>query len=311
MTSNHIISMILGSSVCHYCSLLREKDSTGTNAANKSKACLKFFSTAGCPYGDDCHFLHYLPGGLASLGLPQTAKMPAGGGMGLRKETLTRAGVTMPTMLPMRSQEQGSIPFGFKSRLCSNFEAPGGCRFGSKCNFAHGAQELRLPRASADANLKSIDRFQSSLGGLLEDKIPHRRQREPTPPGLMGASAFGAMSTAKVCIDASLAGIIIGKGGVNAKAISRASGAKLVIRDHESDSNLKNVEMEGSLDQIKLASSMVQELLANKEVLPAKASLAPQNYKSKLCENFSKGNCKYGDRCHFAHGQSELQTAPS
>uniref|UniRef100_A0A803R7B8 C3H1-type domain-containing protein n=1 Tax=Cannabis sativa TaxID=3483 RepID=A0A803R7B8_CANSA len=31
---------------------------------SKSKPCTKFFSTSGCPFGENCHFLHYVPGGL-------------------------------------------------------------------------------------------------------------------------------------------------------------------------------------------------------------------------------------------------------
>lgn len=254
-------------------------------------------STSGCPYGEGCHFSHYVPGGVASLSL--------------RKDTVTKVGLPIPPTLPMSHREQGYTPSGFKSRLCSNFEMPEGCRFGAKCHFAHGEQELRKPQKNVDVIAKGLDRYQSQSGVVssrsLEEKLVFSRQREPTPPGLAAAASFGAVSTAKVSIDASLAGIIIGKGGVNAKAISRATGAKLFIRDHETDSNLKNVEMEGSLDQIKFASSMVRELLANKEVVISKPGLGPQTYKSKLCENFPKGTCTYGDRCHFAHSQGELQ----
>ncbi|GKD82638.1 zinc finger CCCH domain-containing protein 14-like protein, partial [Tanacetum coccineum] len=28
--------------------------------------------------------------------------------------------------------------------------------------------------------------------------------------------------------------------------------------------------------------------------------------KTKMCENFAKGQCTFGDRCHFAHGPEEL-----
>ncbi|KAI5055374.1 hypothetical protein GOP47_0028895 [Adiantum capillus-veneris] len=298
-------------------SFLYERESFGTSVGSKSKACLKFFSTSGCPYGESCHFSHYVPGGVAALGLPQASSLAGSGSMGLRKESSVKAGLPMPPMMPMRNREQGPMPTpsAFKSRLCSNFETVEGCRFGPKCHFAHGEHELRKSTANPDTDMKSFDRFQPlGLGGgvSLEDKFAFSRHREPTPPGLAAAASFGAISTAKVSIDASLAGIIIGKGGVNAKAISRATGAKLFIRDHESDSSLKNVEMEGSLDQIKLASGMVRELLANKDVLPTRPTLAPQTYKSKLCDNFPKGTCKYGDRCHFAHSQSELQLpAPS
>jgi len=131
--------------------------------------------------------------------------------------------------------------------------------------------------------------------------------------------SFGASATAKVSVDAALAGGIIGKGGVNTKQICRVTGVKLSIRDHESDTNLKNIELEGNFDQIKQASDMVRELIASiSATMPSKnpASAAPpprsgggpggrSNYKTKICENFLKGTCTFGDRCHFAHGENE------
>jgi len=32
------------------------------------------------------------------------------------------------------------------------------------------------------------------------------------------------------------------------------------------------------------------------------------NFKTKMCENFAKGQCSFGERCHFAHGAMELRT---
>ncbi|XP_020594144.1 zinc finger CCCH domain-containing protein 14-like, partial [Phalaenopsis equestris] len=83
------------------------------------------------------------------------------------------------------------------------------------------------------------------------------------PPGLGPAASFGASATAKISVDASLAGAIIGKGGVNTKQVCRLTGAKLSIRDHESDTNLRNIELEGTFDQIKQATAMVRELIVN------------------------------------------------
>ncbi|GJS56610.1 zinc finger CCCH domain-containing protein 14-like protein [Tanacetum coccineum] len=55
--------------------------------------------------------------------------------------------------------------------------------------------------------------------------------------------------------ESSLAGIVIGKGGVNSKQICRVTGVKLHVRDHETDPNQKNIELEGCFDQIKEAHS--------------------------------------------------------
>ncbi|PKI61067.1 hypothetical protein CRG98_018512 [Punica granatum] len=136
---------------------------------------------------------------------------------------------------------------------------------------------------------------------------------EPPPPAM--AAGFGASATAKISINASLAGAIIGKNGVNSKQICRLTGAKLSIRDHESDPSLRNIELEGSFEQIQQASAMVRELIGN-----AGSSSGPagrnnamghhhhgrSNFKTKLCDNFTKGTCTFGERCHFAHGADEL-----
>ncbi|CAN6818895.1 unnamed protein product [Brassica oleracea] len=133
-------------------------------------------------------------------------------------------------------------------------------------------------------------------------------------------SSFGASATAKISVDASLAGAIIGKGGVSSKQIYRQTGAKLTIQDHERDPNLKNIELEGTFEQINEASVMVRELIGR---LNSAARRPPagvvggigsegkphpgSNFKTKKCERFSKGSCTFGDRCHFAHGEAELR----
>lgn len=46
---------------------------------------------------------------------------------------------------------------------------------------------------------------------------------------------------------------------------------------------------------------------------PGFAGYAPEGklFKTKLCANFSEsGQCRYGDRCNFAHGEQELQPMP-
>jgi len=136
-------------------------------------------------------------------------------------------------------------------------------------------------------------------------------------------SNFGDSATARFSVDASLAGAIIGKGGVSSKQICRQTGVKLSIQDHERDPNLKNIVLEGTLEQISEASAMVKDLIGR---LNSAAKKPPggglgggggmgsegkphpgSNFKTKICERFSKGNCTFGDRCHFAHGEAELR----
>ncbi|KAL5539877.1 hypothetical protein UlMin_029653 [Ulmus minor] len=271
-----------------------EMDSLSTGIGSKSKPCTKFFSTSGCPFGEGCHFLHYVPGGIKAV----SQMINLGGNQSVPPPARNSA---VPPTFP-----DGSSPPAVKTRLCNKYNTAEGCKFGDKCHFAHGEWELGKPTAPSYEDPRS-------MGGPLPGRLGGRM--EPPPPSHGLAASFGASSTAKISVDASLAGAIIGKNGVNSKQICRVTGAKLSIRDHESEPNLRNIELEGTFDQIKQASAMVRELISNIGSAagnPMKNhgmghSAPASNFKTKLCENFTKGSCTFGERCHFAHGAEELR----
>ncbi|KAM0887122.1 hypothetical protein ACQ4PT_029267 [Festuca glaucescens] len=275
----------------------RDTESQQTGLSSKSKPCTKFFSTVGCPFGESCHFLHFVPGGYQAVS---------------KSHNLGHSAVSAPSRGPVdHSANSHSAPAG-KTRLCTKYNTAEGCKFGDKCHFAHGERELA--RQGPPSYMSQESPYAPPMSGRYGGR------HEPPPPASMGPAtgSFGASATAKVSVDAALAGGIIGKGGVNTKQICRVTGVKLSIRDHESDPNLKNIELEGNFDQIKQASDMVRELIASISAsMPSKnpPSTAPparsggpggrSNYKTKICENFLKGTCTFGDRCHFAHGENE------
>jgi translation initiation factor 4G len=76
----------------------------------RSKPCTKFFSTSGCRFGENCNFLHNVPGGDNAV-----------------------AHLLGPS---------GGSTSNYKMKLCEFF-AKGACTFGAKCRFAHGADEMR------------------------------------------------------------------------------------------------------------------------------------------------------------------------
>uniref|UniRef100_A0A5B6YIQ1 Putative zinc finger CCCH domain-containing protein 14 n=1 Tax=Davidia involucrata TaxID=16924 RepID=A0A5B6YIQ1_DAVIN len=263
----------------------QEMESLSSGIGSKSKPCTKFFSTAGCQFGENCHFLHYVPGGYNAV-----AQM-----MNMGPTHVSR-NVAAPPPIP-----NGSSPPAVKTRMCNKYNSAEGCKFGDKCHFAHGEWELGKSMAPSYDDPRAMGAMPGRFSGRME-------QPAPGP-----ASSFGASATAKISVDASLAGAIIGKGGVNSKQICRQTGAKLSIREHESDPNLRNIELEGTFEQIKEASAMVRDLIENIGSMagPAKNHGAPappaSNYKTKLCENFAKGSCTFGERCHFAHGAAKLR----
>ncbi|KAK4441505.1 Zinc finger CCCH domain-containing protein 14 [Sesamum alatum] len=270
----------------------QEMESFTSGIGSKLKPCTKFFSTSGCPFGEGCHFLHYVPGGIKAVTqiLGSNPALPAA----------PRNPVAPPPFPDGPNQV-------VKTRLCNKYKTAEGCKFGDKCHFAHGEWELGKPTVPSHEDPRA-------MGHQMPGRYGGGRM-EATPPNLGVAASFGASATAKISIDASLAGAVIGKGGVNSKQICRLTGAKLSIRDHESDPNLRNIELEGSFDQIKQASQMVRELIVNVSAAAGPAmknqGMSGQgpanNYKTKLCENFTKGSCTFGERCHFAHGAEELR----
>ena len=275
-------------------------------------------STCGCPYGEGCHFSHYVPGGVSSyttgIALKTTVKAPS---------IIAQPSLVAPHVASTTHSANGGGGAnlgGFKSRLCKQFGTSEGCRFGDKCHFAHGERELKVtsnahvdaPKGMASNAFVASIMFGEPPKGMVPNGIvstvmvsePPKGMvpngygaammvseppksiiqngyvapmmvgeppkgiiangsfstpltsnhppavipfpREPPPPGIVSSSS----SIDKITIDAAMAGIIIGKGGMHAKEISRITGAKLAIRDHESDPNLRHVELEGTFDQM-------------------------------------------------------------
>ncbi|WVZ77506.1 hypothetical protein U9M48_025365 [Paspalum notatum var. saurae] len=261
----------------------RESESFQTGVGSKLKPCTKFFSTSGCPFGEGCHFQHCFPGGYQAV-----SKMTNLGG---------------PTVAPPGRMTMDELPTPtVKTRLCNKYNTADGCKWGDKCHFAHGERELGKPTLM-DSSMPSP---------MWPRPSGHFTPKPMVNPGMATPASFGASATAKISVIASLAGRIIGRGGVNTKHISRVTGAKLSIRDHESDTSLKNIELEGTFDQINNASALVRELIVNisGSAPPPANPGGPHrsgNFKTKMCENFPKGSCTFGDKCHFAHGENELR----
>nr|XP_043624411.1 zinc finger CCCH domain-containing protein 14-like [Erigeron canadensis] len=264
-----------------------EMENFTLGVGSKSKPCTKFFSTSGCQFGEGCHFSHYIPG----------YKAP---------NPFANMGAPLSRNPPMQQPFTDGPAPSTKTKLCNRMTGPEGCKFGDKCRFAHSEAEI--------GGRPSFPQYENQRGPMSFGGFGgYQGQFEPSP----AAANFGQSATAKISIDASLAGPVIGKGGVNSKHICRVTGVKLSVRDHETDEKQKNIELEGSFDQIQEASAMVREIIVNlsgganggrKGGGFQQQSGGGNKIKTKMCENFAKGQCSFGEKCHFAHGAEELRT---
>ncbi|KAF2314490.1 hypothetical protein GH714_026951 [Hevea brasiliensis] len=134
----------------------QEMESFPTGIGSKSKPCTKFFSTSGCPFGEGCHFLHYVPGGFKAV-----SQMLHLGGNPPIPPASRNAGV--PPSFP-----DGASPLAVKTRLCNKYNTAEGCKFGDKCHFAHGEWELGKPPGPSFEDPRSIGPISGRMGRQME-----------------------------------------------------------------------------------------------------------------------------------------------
>ncbi|XP_050376325.1 zinc finger CCCH domain-containing protein 56 [Argentina anserina] len=96
-----------------------------TQRSYKGRHCKKFYTEEGCPYGDNCTFLH----DESSKNRESVAINLGPGGYGGAAAATAAGGAN-------------NKPSNWKTRICNKWELTGYCPFGSKCHFAHGVAEL-------------------------------------------------------------------------------------------------------------------------------------------------------------------------
>uniref|UniRef100_A0A2N9GAB3 C3H1-type domain-containing protein n=1 Tax=Fagus sylvatica TaxID=28930 RepID=A0A2N9GAB3_FAGSY len=95
--------------------------SVDSQRSYKGRHCKKFYTEEGCPYGDNCTFLH----DEQSKNRESVAiSLGPGGYSGAAAVTAVSG--------------QNVKPSNWKTRICNKWELTGYCPFGSKCHFAHG-----------------------------------------------------------------------------------------------------------------------------------------------------------------------------
>ncbi|WVQ93373.1 hypothetical protein IAU59_000442 [Kwoniella sp. CBS 9459] len=96
---------------------------------------------------------------------PNAASQPARGHQDVRNESEMRTGGSnvynqastryQAPLTPPHSQQSGISPF-YKTELCAMWDHMGKCKYGGQCQYAHGFEDLRLPRHLQPRNEVSL-----------------------------------------------------------------------------------------------------------------------------------------------------------
>jgi len=207
----------------------------------------------------------------------------------------------------------------YKTNLCRTFSKTGACPYGSKCQFAHGEDELRpIPPefddmkkiADAIAVAASSPMVVSSLyaGANHPDVITPRVESQSIDTGLSPRDkmAFSLSSPRVMVAAASLL-----------QPSKFSLGFSLTNNGHATPSSLSLGPSAGQSPRVALlniGNSLVDvSTTSTEKPIPegARVDCDPKLYKTELCRTFSRdGVCKYGAKCQFAHGIAELRPAP-
>ncbi|XP_044503961.1 zinc finger CCCH domain-containing protein 12-like isoform X1 [Mangifera indica] len=141
-----------------------------TQRSHKGRHCKKFYTEEGCPYGDNCTFLHDEQSKNRESAAISLGPGGYGGGSGGAAVVVAGAGAAAG------GNNGGSNvkPSNWKTRICNKWELTGYCPFGNKCHFAHGVQELhRYGGGLVDSETKdSSDAHSDSKQRGVPSKIP-------------------------------------------------------------------------------------------------------------------------------------------
>ncbi|XP_049353753.1 zinc finger CCCH domain-containing protein 39-like [Solanum verrucosum] len=172
---------------------------------------------------------------------------------------------------------KGTSHIFYKTRMCAKF-LEGTCRNGEHCTFAHGVEDLREPPPNWQDLVREKDRGAENWND--DQKIIHRMKickkfynGEECPYG--DKCNFLHERPPKFKTDM--------------PRHRESSAISIGTTGNRCDPELIEISKHGNADS-------------------DAARIKPVFWKTKICSKWeTTGQCPFRDRCHFAHGQSELQ----
>ncbi|KAJ9140950.1 hypothetical protein P3X46_031539 [Hevea brasiliensis] len=193
----------------------------------------------------------------------------------------------LPNNLPIN---KGTTNIFFKTRMCAKFRT-GNCKNGENCNFAHGMQDLRQPppnwqelvgvgvRAEEDRSAGNWDDDQRIIHKMKLCKKFYNGEECPygdrcnflhEDPSKFRDDIGRFRESSAISIGTTGQPMVPGIGGSNATEVNKP------VNNSCSDA--------------------------------FRANMKPVYWKTKLCTKWeTTGQCPFGEKCHFAHGQAELK----
>ncbi|XP_052198454.1 zinc finger CCCH domain-containing protein 39 [Diospyros lotus] len=199
--------------------------------------------------------------------------------------------------MPNPHGNRGTGHIFYKTRMCLKF-LEGSCRNGEHCTFAHGPEDLREPPPNWQEIVAAREKDKGAGNWNDDQRIIHRM---------------------KIC-----------KKFYNGGECPYGEKCNFL---HEDPSKFKNEmmrsemmrsEMERPRESSAISIGTTGPMLGhrsgsdqpevNKHVNSSsdafRVNMRPSYWKTKLCSKFEiTGLCPFGERCHFAHGLSELQAS--
>ncbi|KAM3714041.1 hypothetical protein ACJW31_01G301500 [Castanea mollissima] len=181
---------------------------------------------------------------------------------------------------------KGTSNIFYKTKMCTSFIA-GMCTKGSDCKYAHGIEDMRQPPPNWQelAGLRGVE--DRSSGNWDDDQMLIHKLK------LCKKFCYG-----EECPYGDRCNFL------------HEDPAK--FRDDSKrfrESSVINIGTSGS--------SMAHRSVSNQSDGSRPVNNGPDAFrvttrpylKTKLCNSWERGQCHYGDKCHFAHGQAELRVA--
>ena len=115
----------------------------------KTRMCKNWEQTGDCMYGSRCNFAHGEEELRSATGAVSSA--PTITSSAPTSQPASPTPVSRPSVRRQTEEDERPAQL-YKTRMCKNFELTGACKFGDKCNFAHGKEDLRRGATGPPSN---------------------------------------------------------------------------------------------------------------------------------------------------------------